>query len=248
MNEDTQKTNVRSQSPGDEGPFLWVTKSATRLIREKMDGDSKTIYVLSAYHALCENSSDKAGENPFTTSQPHLARLAGCSVRQLQRALGLLLDFGLIEIKSPPLRGPSTYTIRTTDATLRPIDATLRLGRNHASSRTTEEALEETSEEKGKKIADSLSKQSVSAKKLRKLLLVDEQELTAFKADPHYSGLDVKFELENMRRWCEANGKHPTKRRFVNWLNRSLKQKQYRQTANNGNRTFAPVAAKWGKP
>ena len=37
---------------------------------------------------------------------------------------------------------------------------------------------------------------------------------------PAYAGIDVAREYMKMAAWCEVNHKLPTKRRFINWLNR----------------------------
>jgi len=39
--------------------------------------------------------------------------------------------------------------------------------------------------------------------------------------DPTYRGIDVEIEYAKMHRWCEVNKKQPTRRRFINWLNRA---------------------------
>jgi hypothetical protein len=39
-------------------------------------------------------------------------------------------------------------------------------------------------------------------------------------SNPAYEGIDVRRELYKMVAWCNAHGKEPTRRRFVNWLNR----------------------------
>jgi hypothetical protein len=48
----------------------------------------------------------------------------------------------------------------------------------------------------------------------------DAAWLTSLAADPTYKGIDVAQEHGKMARWCEANRKQPTRKRFVNWLNR----------------------------
>lgn len=40
-------------------------------------------------------------------------------------------------------------------------------------------------------------------------------------ADPTYAGIDVPREFGKMQNWCKVNNKQPTKRRFINWLNRA---------------------------
>jgi len=48
----------------------------------------------------------------------------------------------------------------------------------------------------------------------------DVQWLGLLKADAAYEGIDVDREHAKMVRWCEANHKKPSRRRFINWLNR----------------------------
>ncbi len=51
--------------------------------------------------------------------------------------------------------------------------------------------------------------------------LSDEEWLSQLAADPTYAGIDVRREHGKMLRWCEANGKQPSRRRLVNWINRA---------------------------
>ena len=53
--------------------------------------------------------------------------------------------------------------------------------------------------------------------------LSDDEWLNALSADPTYAGIDVRNEFGKMTRWCEANRKLPSRKRFVNWLNRAEK-------------------------
>ena len=49
----------------------------------------------------------------------------------------------------------------------------------------------------------------------------DEEWLGELSQNPAYATLDVRLELGKMQAWCSANGKQPSRKRFVNWLNRS---------------------------
>jgi hypothetical protein len=49
----------------------------------------------------------------------------------------------------------------------------------------------------------------------------DSEWLEGLRADPAYEGIDVDREHGKMSRWCGVSGKQPTRRRFVNWLNRA---------------------------
>jgi hypothetical protein len=44
--------------------------------------------------------------------------------------------------------------------------------------------------------------------------------ISELKANPAYAGIDVEREHAKMHQWCKVNGKQPSPRRFVNWLNR----------------------------
>jgi hypothetical protein len=68
--------------------------------------------------------------------------------------------------------------------------------------------------------------------------LTDELWLLSLTADPAYAGIDVATEHRKMLRWCETNNRQPTRRRFVNWLNRCERP----MTAKAG--TAAPQAAR----
>jgi uncharacterized protein YdaU (DUF1376 family) len=48
----------------------------------------------------------------------------------------------------------------------------------------------------------------------------DDEWLAKLSADPAYAGIDVPMQHHKMRNWCDVNRKEPTRRRFVNWLNR----------------------------
>lgn len=48
----------------------------------------------------------------------------------------------------------------------------------------------------------------------------DGDWLSELSASPAYQGIDVPREFGKMQAWCSVNRKQPTKRRFVNWLNR----------------------------
>ena len=49
----------------------------------------------------------------------------------------------------------------------------------------------------------------------------DEDWLTSLESNPAYSSINVRIELGKMEAWCSANGKQPSRRRFINWLNRA---------------------------
>ena len=51
--------------------------------------------------------------------------------------------------------------------------------------------------------------------------LTDEAYIAELSSDRAYTGLNIAQEAAKMACWCKANGKQPTRRRFINWLNRA---------------------------
>lgn len=49
----------------------------------------------------------------------------------------------------------------------------------------------------------------------------DDEWRASLNADKAYEGINVDLEYAKMLRWCEVNRKQATRRRFINWLNRS---------------------------
>lgn len=66
----------------------------------------------------------------------------------------------------------------------------------------------------------------------------DSEWLAELQTNPAYNGISVATEFAKMRAWCSANKKQPTRRRFVNWLNRAEKPMQttaaYRPVVQDG--------------
>jgi uncharacterized protein YdaU (DUF1376 family) len=68
----------------------------------------------------------------------------------------------------------------------------------------------------------SSSSSSIKEKKEKKILS-DEDWLKTLEDNPIYEGIEVRVLYGKMLVWCTNNGKKPTRRRFVNWLNREDK-------------------------
>lgn len=49
----------------------------------------------------------------------------------------------------------------------------------------------------------------------------DEAWLKSLAENPIYQGFNLRLELGKMQIWCETNGCQPSRRRFVNWLNKA---------------------------
>lgn len=68
--------------------------------------------------------------------------------------------------------------------------------------------------------SDAKSETDSDANRADGSALTDEAWLERLSANPAYAGLNVRDEYGKMTVWCETNKKQPTRRRFVNWLNR----------------------------
>lgn len=53
-----------------------------------------------------------------------------------------------------------------------------------------------------------------------KVELSHEEWIASLKADPTYAHVDIDRELGKMRQWCTTNRQTPSRKRFVNWINR----------------------------
>ena len=49
----------------------------------------------------------------------------------------------------------------------------------------------------------------------------DAEWLKGLETDPAYVGIHVQREFDKMTAWCAVNRKQPSRRRFINWLNRA---------------------------
>lgn len=61
---------------------------------------------------------------------------------------------------------------------------------------------------------------SPTTTKQKKTNQTNDEWIAELKASPAYSHIGIDAEADKMRLWCETNGKQPTRRRFLNWLNR----------------------------
>lgn len=78
--------------------------------------------------------------------------------------------------------------------------------------------------------------------------LTDSEWLAQLTNDSTYKGIDVKREHGKMTTWCKANNKAPTRRRFVNWLNRADRPMESGPTTYHRQKEAAPVYAKAPPP
>jgi len=81
----------------------------------------------------------------------------------------------------------------------------------------------ESNAESNDNVTGLSSSSSSKEKKKEKKILSDDEWLKTLEDNPIYEGIEVRVIYGKMLVWCENNGKKPTRRRFVNWLNREEK-------------------------
>lgn len=196
--------------------WAWADKAALRRIREAFDASKNVASALGVYYALVEIASDK-GTEQFNTTHAWLATISGFSPRTVQERVRELAEIGLIEVHTPSLRAPSTYRLLAVRQPLRSARQPLRIATQRLiraplpRSEETERTIEAPTEE-NVAAATPASSMNCSAD--------DAEWIAELQRDPAYTGIDVPREFAKLNRWCVVNRKQPTRRRFINWLNR----------------------------
>jgi len=204
---------VKARSIKSTLAWCWQDKAALRKIRDAFDQSNDVASAIGVYVAMTEIASDSGSER-FQTTHAWIQRVCGWSIRTIQARLKTLAEIGLIHIEtSTSLRQPNTYTLQSDPQPLpndtQPLPNVRQLAKQGSLP---------TSEENKKKLSEEIER-NVGANKSRPAS--EESEwIGSLKADSAYQGIDVSKEHAKMIRWCEANRKQPTRRRFVNWLNR----------------------------
>jgi hypothetical protein len=70
---------------------------------------------------------------------------------------------------------------------------------------------------------EEIKKNGIAHLTKRDFVANDDAWLTGLEQDPTYAGLNIRTEFGKMSAWCSANHKQPSRRRFVNWINRADK-------------------------
>lgn len=106
-------------------------------------------------------------------------------------------------------------------ARLKPISEPTPVPMRESTSQPTPESVREGKEKEGKEKKDG-GRAVVTAP------VADSEWLAGLGANEAYRGLNITTEFAKMQAWCSANSKQPTRRRFINWLNRADKPMQAR--------------------
>jgi len=99
------------------------------------------------------------------------------------------------------------------NASVTPSNASVTHGRDIADADADADA-----DAKKRQLGESASPSAPAPKK--KEYPTDEEWLRSLQADPAYVGISIATEFSKMSRWCEVNRKAPSRRRFINWINR----------------------------
>lgn len=104
------------------------------------------------------------------------------------------------------------------DDDIKPISSRYQ---NDSVEEEIERETEEETEEEGKRENQTLSLAILRKPRTpKKIELSDAEWLESLKASPAYNGLEVEVIYSKMLSWCDVNSKIPSRKRFVNWLNR----------------------------
>jgi len=106
--------------------------------------------------------------------------------------------------------------------------STERVKRHRNVTRNVSETLFETAPETETEQSTEQSRADAASRAKprsapRTPVLPDDEFLDGLQKNPAYSMLNVRLCYHRMLAWCELNGKQPSRRRFINWLNREDK-------------------------
>jgi hypothetical protein len=235
QNQNVQSTrNVNRREIGRCSAWLWADKAVVRRIREAFDELPFLDQALAVYLVLCEIASDQENGS-FTIGKRVIAERSGTSLRRVTEVLGIFKNLDVLTWKQNPIEGSkglsaNTYTLLAL-GTPCPTQGTVcatsgkgspTLGKNAKRDfcrdieESTEETIEETIEER-KSVAAATPASTRTAKNRS----IDQAWLESLRVDAAFTGLDVDRELAKMQRWCIQNHRQPTRRFFINWLNRA---------------------------
>lgn len=99
------------------------------------------------------------------------------------------------------------------------VEAVRVNGAKHKQSTTKAEPNQEPNGKEGKgKERKGIGKEDIGADGSAP---TDAEWLKSLETDPAYAGIEVQREFAKMNSWCSVNRKQPSRRRFINWLNRA---------------------------
>lgn len=188
-----------------DGPLKWIP------IPTKTDGlgfgrvrqHKRATDILAAWYLMLGVAAKQARE--------HRGTLAREGIPLSAEDLGLMTGFDAdiftvaLSVLSQPNIGWLDVTETADDAATYRTDAA-SCGENGLQERRGEEIRGEDSKSLRSAVASPAS---------------DSEWLESLMANEAYRGIPVRTEYAKMTAWCSTNRKQPTRRRFINWLNRA---------------------------
>jgi len=101
--------------------------------------------------------------------------------------------------------------------------STERVKRFRNVSETLVETAPETDTEPETEPEQSRAETETRGKPRQRPVQADDEFLDGLQKNPAYSALNVRHCYQRMVAWCDVNNKQPSRRRFINWLNREDK-------------------------
>lgn len=142
--------------------------------------------------------------------QPHdyrsLARVTRGSAKSFEEAIPRLVKIGWLEV--------ATVNASPSDGSFEPGQLSLLPDRQNPAEACDIPAAP-CIEKKGTEQKRKEERAKASPRQLS-----DEDFIASLEANKAYAGIEIQREFLRMVAWCQANGKQPNRRRFVNWLNR----------------------------
>lgn len=139
-----------------------------------------------------------------------LSRLLGLSETDTKLALDVILEAGAASICTET--GAFMCRRMVEDERLREIRA--RAGSKGGKATFAQAKRQQNTEDE-----DEVQKRKSTREGTKGL--VDSEWLARLVNDETYKGIDVKREFGKMTNWCREHRVEPTRRRFINWLNRA---------------------------
>ena len=151
-------------------------------------------------HMHCSEDRGRLVLNGKPMTNPHLARLLGLSERESADAISVLLDAG---VPSRDESGALFCRRMVKDEQIRKVRSAAGQRGGSSKSQANGQAKPKQNPDNDIGIENGF-----------------EDWLKELSSESHYSHVQVMDEWGKMLRWCEVNRRQPTRRRFVNWLNR----------------------------
>lgn len=138
------------------------------------------------------------------------------STAEAQRLTEALVKHGLLDTDGVNI-APHNWNVRQFESD----SSTERVKRFRNVSETAPEQIQSRAETEPEQSRAEASREK--PRSVRTPVLPDDEFLDGLQKNPAYSMLNVRHCYQRMMTWCQVNSKQPSRRRFINWLNREDK-------------------------